>query len=195
MSRGDERLLPVSELRLVGEHNQANALAALALGEQMGLPMISMLNTLRHFSGLPHRTQWVADIDGVVWYNDSKGTNVGATISAIQGFSNPVILIAGGQGKGADFSPLRDAVAANTRAVILLGEDAPKIEKALANSVPVTCVKDMESAVRTAQSQSHPGDVVLLSPACASFDMYADFEARGDAFISAVNALKKGEAS
>jgi UDP-N-acetylmuramoylalanine--D-glutamate ligase len=195
LTRGSERLLPVSELRLAGEHNQANVLAALALGEQVGLPMIAMLDAVRNFTGLPHRTQWVADIYDVAWYNDSKGTNVGATLSAIQGFSSTVVLIAGGQGKGADFSPLRDAVAAKARAVILLGEDASVIESAIAGVVPVILVKDMEGAVNEARSLSQPGDVVLLSPACASFDMYAGFEARGDAFIRAVHNLQNRELS
>ena len=195
LTRGSERLLPVSELRLSGEHNQANALAALALGEQVGLPMIAMLDALRDFAGLPHRTQWVANIDDVAWYNDSKGTNVGATVAAIQGFSQPVVLIAGGQGKGADFSSLRAAVKEKARAVILMGEDASRIESALAGVAPVTHVKDMKAAVDKAYSLSRSGDVVLLSPACASFDMYAGFEARGDAFVGAVYDLKNGEAS
>ncbi len=190
LARGSERLLPVSELRLTGEHNQANALAALAMGEQVGLPMIAMLDGLRHFAGLPHRTQWVASIDGVAWYNDSKGTNVGATIAAIQGFSQPVVLIAGGQGKGADFTSLREVVKKKSRAVVLMGEDAQQIEHVLAEVVPVTCVKDMGDAVNKAHALSMAGDVVLLSPACASFDMYADFEARGDAFVSAVHHLQ-----
>ena len=195
LARGSERLLPVSELRLTGEHNQANALAALAMGEQVGLPMIAMLDALRHFAGLPHRTQWVASVDGVDWYNDSKRTNVGATVAAIQGFSQPVVLIAGGQGKGADFSSLREAVKEKVRAVVLMGEDAPRIESALAGVVPVTCVKGMEDAVNKAHALSRSGDVVLLSPACASFDMYAGFEVRGDAFIGAVRDMQNGEAS
>ncbi len=190
LARGGERLLPVSELRIAGKHNQANALAALALGEQVGLPMIAMLDALRNYTGLPHRTQWVASIDDVSWVNDSKGTNVGATLSAIQGFSQPVVLIAGGQGKGADFTSLREVVKEKSRAVVLMGEDASRIESALAGVVPVTCVKNMESAVREAFSLSQPGDVVLLSPACASFDMYSGFEARGEAFINAVRHLQ-----
>ncbi len=195
LARGSERLLPVNELRLTGEHNQANALAALALGEQVGLPVIAMLNALRNFAGLPHRTQWVANIDDVDWYNDSKGTNVGATVAAIRGFPQPVVLIAGGQSKGADFTSLREVAKGKVRAVVLFGEDALRIESVLADVVPVTCVGDMESAVSKAHSLSQSGDVVLLSPACASFDMYAGFEARGDAFISAVHDLKHGEAS
>jgi len=188
--RGSERLLPVSELRLAGEHNQANALAALAMGEQVGLPMIAMLDACRHFAGLPHRTQWVASIDDVAWYNDSKGTNVGATIAAIQGFSQPVVLIAGGQGKGADFSSLREAVKEKVRAVILMGEDASLIEGMLADVAPIAHVNDMKAAVMKAHSLSQAGDVVLLSPACASFDMYAGFEARGNAFVDAVYELQ-----
>ncbi len=195
LARGSERLLPVSELCLAGEHNQANVLAALALGEQAGLSMIAMLEAIRNFTGLPHRTQWVANINDVAWYNDSKGTNVGATLSAIQGFSQPVVLIAGGQGKGADFSSMRETVASKARAVILLGEDASKIENALTGVVPITCVDDMKAAVNKAFSLAKSGDVVLLSPACASFDMYSGFEARGEAFVNAVNNLQNGEAS
>lgn len=190
LARGQEPLLPINELRIAGEHNQANALAALALGEQIGLPMIAMLNALRQFKGLPHRTQWVADINGVSWFNDSKGTNVGATLSAIRGFTQPVVLIAGGQGKGADFSPLRDAVAEKVRAVILLGEDASLIEQALAKTVPLYRVMNLDDAVLQAHAVAQPGDVVLLSPACASFDMFSGFEARGDAFVSAVLRLQ-----
>ena len=193
--RGSKRLLPVSELRIAGEHNQANVLAALALGEQVGLSMIAMMDAIRNFTGLPHRTQWVANINDVAWYNDSKGTNIGATLSAIRGFSQPVVLIAGGQGKGADFSVMRETVASKVRAVILLGEDASKIENALTSAVPITCVNDMEAAVNKAFSLAESGDVVLLSPACASFDMYSGFEARGEAFVNAVNKLQNGRGS
>jgi UDP-N-acetylmuramoylalanine--D-glutamate ligase len=195
LARGNKRLIPISGLRLSGEHNQANALAALALGEQAGLSMVAMLDALRHFVGLPHRTQWIADINDVAWYNDSKGTNLGATLSATQGFPQPIVLIAGGQSKGADFSSLCEVAAAKTRAVILLGEDAAKIENVLAGVVPVICVKNMEDAVKEAFSQARSGDVVLLSPACASFDMYPGYEARGDAFVSAVHNLRKGISS
>ena len=190
LARGQEPLLPVDELRIAGEHNQANALAALALGDQIGLPMIAMLNALREFKGLPHRTQWVADINSVSWFNDSKGTNVGATISAIRGFTQPVVLIAGGQGKGADFSSLREAVTEKVRAVILFGEDAQLIEAALANTVLLHRVLNLDEAVLKAHAIAQPGDVVLLSPACASFDMFSGFEARGDAFMNAVLRLQ-----
>ena len=190
LAQGCKPLLSVSELRIAGEHNQANALAALALGSAMGIPMDAMLSTLKTFSGLPHRTQWVAEIIGVRWYNDSKGTNVGATLSAIQGLSGPLILIAGGQGKGADFMPLRAAVKDKVRAVVLIGEDASKIEHALVGVAPMTHAGDMVAAVQQAQALAQQGDSVLLSPACASFDMYAGYADRGDAFVQAVHSLQ-----
>jgi len=186
---GERPLMPVRELRMAGRHNQANALAALALGEAVGLPMESMLATLRRFAGLWHRTQWVAEIDGVRWYNDSKGTNVGATLAAIDGLDAPQVLIMGGQGKGADFAPLRAALARKGRAAVLMGEAAEEIAHALDGVVPVQRAADMEEAVAKACALAEPGDVVLLSPACASFDMFDGFAARGDAFILAVRAL------
>lgn len=189
LARGEQRLLAVDDLRLAGEHNQANALAALALGEALGLPLPAMLSTLQTFSGLPHRVQFVASAEGVSWLNDSKGTNVGATLAAIQGLQGPLILIAGGQGKGADFSSLREAVQDKVRTVILLGEDAALIEAALAGVVPVQYVSTMSAAVAAAHAIARPGDTVLLSPACASFDMFAGFAARGDVFMAAVHAL------
>jgi len=195
LAQANKPLLAVSELRIAGEHNQANALAALALGRVMNLPMDAMLSALRTFSGLPHRTQWVAEINGVRWYNDSKGTNVGATLSAIQGLSGALVLIAGGQCKDADFTPLRAAVKDKVRAVVLMGEDAPQIEQALAGVASITHVGDMVDAVRQAQALAQPGDSVLLSPACASFDMYAGYAARGDAFVQAVHALQVGAQS
>lgn len=197
LARGTAALLPVSKMRMVGDHAHANALAALALGEVMGLPMDDMLASLKVFSGLAHRTQFVAEVDGVCWINDSKGTNVGATIAAVQGLSGPLILIAGGQGKGADFSPLASAMKNNVRNVILLGEDAALIEKVLADVVSVSRVDSMQEAVAQAQVLAQAGDTVLLSPACASFDMFSGFEARGDAFMDAVRALsiKQGNAS
>jgi len=193
LARGDQRLMPVDELRMAGEHSQANALAALALGEALHLPLPSMLSALRTFTGLPHRLQFVAKSEGVTWLNDSKGTNVGATLAAIQGLQGPLILIAGGQGKGADFSPLRDAVKNKVRAVILLGEDAALLETALADVVPVQRVKDMSAAVVQAHGLAKAGDTVLLSPACASFDMFAGFAARGDAFMAAVHDVIREE--
>lgn len=196
LARGTQALLPVAQVRMAGKHAQANALAALALGTVMGLSMADMLATLKTFAGLPHRTQFVEKMDGVRWINDSKGTNVGATLSAVQGLTGPLILIAGGQGKGADFSPLATAVKDKVRTVILLGEDAALIDKALSGVVSVLRVTSMEEAVTQAHQLAQSGDTVLLSPACASFDMFSGFEARGDAFMAAVRALpsKKGDA-
>lgn len=193
---GTQTLLPAAQVNMPGRHGQSNALAALALSKAMGLPMEAVLPTLKTFSGLPHRTQVVAKIDDVRWINDSKGTNVGATLSAVQGLTGPLILIAGGQGKGADFSPLAAAVKDKVRSVILMGEDAALMEKALADAAPVLRVSSMEEAVAQAQSLAQAGDTVLLSPACASFDMFSGFAARGDAFMDAVHDLsaKQGDA-
>lgn len=191
--RDEQRLLPVDEMRMVGEHNQANALAALALGEALNLSLPSMLNALKTFSGLPHRLQFVMKAEGVTWLNDSKGTNVGATLAAIEGLQGPLILIAGGQAKGADFSPLRDAMKDKVRTVILLGEDADLIEAALADVVAVQHVTNMSAAVAKANQLAESGDTVLLSPACASFDMFSGFAARGDAFMAAVHDVRDGE--
>lgn len=175
-------LLAVSELSLSGRHNAANALAALALGHAMGLPESGMLEALRTFRGLPHRTEWVGRAGSVDWYNDSKGTNVGATVAAIEGMDKPVVLIAGGDGKDADFEPLRPALAQRGRAVVLIGRDAPRIESAVADAVPVRRAADLREAVQLAATLAKPGDVVLFSPACASFDMFDDYEQRGECF-------------
>lgn len=191
LAKGQMPLMPVRELRMAGRHNQANALAALAVGETVGLSIAAMLTTLRRFTGLRHRTQWVAEVDGVRWYNDSKGTNVGATLAAIEGLDGPLVLIAGGQGKGADFVSLRTALAGKGRAAVLMGEAADIIELSLDGVVPVQRAGDMADAVARARVLAQPGDVVLLSPACASFDMFDGFKARGDAFILAVRALEE----
>jgi UDP-N-acetylmuramoylalanine--D-glutamate ligase len=190
LARGEELLLPAGEVLIPGMHNLSNALAALALGESMGLPMLSMLSTLRTFAGLPHRMQHVATIGGIQWFNDSKGTNVGATVSALLGMPGPKILIAGGDGKGADFTPLREVVIANNvRAVVLIGRDAPLIEKALKGVVKIQHANDMTAAVKTARAVANAGDSVILSPACASFDMFNNFQHRGDVFTAAVKEL------
>ncbi|WP_455211351.1 UDP-N-acetylmuramoyl-L-alanine--D-glutamate ligase [Kaarinaea lacus] len=187
---GNNPLLNTQALRIAGKHNQANALAALALGEAMRIPMGAMLNVLREFPGLPHRTQWVATINGVNWYNDSKGTNVGATVAAVAGMPGSKVLIAGGDGKGADFTPLKDmAIHHNVKAVVLIGRDAPAIAKALNKAVSVSFATDMLDAVNQANELAHPGDCVLLSPACASFDMFDNYVARGHAFELAVKRL------
>lgn len=192
LAYGDEPLIAVRELRMVGEHNQANALAALALGKTIGLPMTPMLDTLRRFAGLPHRTQWVAKIDGVDWYNDSKGTNIGATCAALQGMNCPLVLIAGGQSKGADFADLRKAITDKVRAVVVMGEDASMISAEVGDLVSVVFAHDMADAVQQAKALVQSGDAVLLSPACASFDMFAGFEARGEAFMVEVRKLMHG---
>lgn len=183
---GAETLMQVSSLRISGRHNVANALAALALGAAVNLPLAAMLTTLRAYTGLPHRTQWVAQRDGVTWYNDSKGTNVGATLAALSGMPGQVVLIAGGEGKGADFSPLRAIAATKARAIVLIGRDAALIEAALADAAPVYHAVSMEAAVAQARAVAQAGDAVLLSPACASFDMFDNYEHRGQVFTAAV---------
>jgi len=191
LAHGDQPLLPAADLGIAGRHNLANALAALALGSACDLPAGAMLEALRSFRGLPHRSVLVGSRDGVRWYDDSKGTNPGATVAALDGLLEPgsparVVLIAGGDGKGADFSPLGSAVERAARAVVLIGRDAPLIERALAGRVPVLQAANMTDAVRLAAGAAQPGDCVLLSPACASFDMFDNYEHRGRVFTQAV---------
>jgi UDP-N-acetylmuramoylalanine--D-glutamate ligase len=179
LAHGNQRLLPVNELRIAGRHNVANALAALALGYAIELPMPAMLEALR-----------VAEIGGVNWYNDSKATNVGATVSAIEGMPGPKLLIAGGEGKDADFSPLREAVHNNkVHSVILIGRDADLLAKAIGDAATIKRADSLEKAVRQAHKLAHVGDSVLLSPACASFDMFHNYEHRGEVFATAVETL------
>jgi UDP-N-acetylmuramoylalanine--D-glutamate ligase len=187
LCRGAETLMAATEVRMPGRHNLANALAALALGDAVGLPLSAMMQALRTFPGLPHRCQWVAEIDGVNYYEDSKGTNVGATLAALQGMpGEKVVLIAGGQGKGQDFTPLKETVASRARAVILMGEDARMLEQALRGCATIEFATSMEEAVRLAAEAALPSDSVLLSPACASFDMFSNYVERGEAFSAAV---------
>jgi UDP-N-acetylmuramoylalanine--D-glutamate ligase len=224
--QGERFLLPVSALPLAGLHNAANAMAALALCVALGFDAAALLPALRSFRGLPHRVEKIADLDGVTWYDDSKGTNVGATVAALNGIGGQlaaqnshlpspgreagrdgalllatgyqndrkIILIAGGDGKGQDFSPLKKAVARHARAAVLIGRDGPLIEKAMAAAPGVTIesAADMEDAVRRAHALAQPGDAVLLSPACASFDMFRNYEHRAQVFVAAVRALKGG---
>lgn len=198
LGKGLTPLLPVSQMQLSGGHNQANALAALALGEAVGLSVESMLQTLRRFGGLEHRCQWVRDLDAVAYYNDSKGTNVGATLAAITGLgpdlSGKIILIAGGDGKGADFSALAEPMRRWGRAAWLIGRDAEAIDAVLQAHTHCQRVPTLEAAVQAAQQLAQAGDLVLLSPACASFDMFQGFEHRGQCFVRAVQALMPREA-
>lgn len=191
---GERPLLRVDELLIPGRHNQANALAALAMGTALGLDEAAMLTALRGFRGLPHRTEFIAEIDGVRWYNDSKGTNIGACIAALEGLHTDAaprtVLIAGGDCKEADFSELAAVIERCARQVILIGRDAPLIEQALAGRVPVQRAADLEMAVQHAAELAGPGDRVLLSPACASFDMFSGYAQRGEHFIAAVRSLR-----
>ncbi|WP_070884237.1 UDP-N-acetylmuramoyl-L-alanine--D-glutamate ligase [Pseudomonas sp. D1-3] len=188
-----DALLPVRELKVRGAHNQSNALAALALGHAVGLPMAAMLDTLKAFTGLAHRCQWVGERAGVSYYDDSKATNVGAALAAIEGLgadiAGKLVLIAGGDGKGADFSSLRKPVAAHCRAVVLLGRDADKLAAVLDGAVDILRVDSLQAAVEQAARLAQGGDAVLLSPACASLDMFKNFEERGRLFAQAVEAL------
>lgn len=193
LAKGDELLMPVSDVKQIGRHNLSNSLAALALGEVAGLKMPAMLKVLREFAGMEHRTQWVSEINQINFYNDSKGTNVGATLSALSGLSGKTVLIAGGQGKGADFLPLKSVIVEKARAVILIGEDAEKISAVVDVSVPQMFVNTMQEAVQQAYAfaDKEAGDNVLLSPACASFDMFENYIKRGQFFIEAVNNLEQ----
>jgi len=196
LAQGDQKLIKVSQLRVAGLHNAANALAALALARAIDLPYEPLLRALTQFEGLPHRVQKVAEIDGVVFYDDSKGTNVGATVAALSGMRQKVVLIAGGDGKGQDFGPLGLAVAARARAVVLIGRDSEKIARSIESSgVPMQRARTMEEAVRMSLTAARKGDAVLLSPACASFDMFRDYEHRARVFIEAVRRLGEGGAA
>ena len=223
LAQGDHLLLPLSELPLAGLHNAANAMAALALCTGIGFTAEAMLPALRSFRGLPHRVEKIAEIDGVAWYDDSKGTNVGATVAALNGLGGQlaaldsrlpptgrevgregsqlanaqnhhdrkVVVILGGDGKQQDFTPLRDAVAKHVRAAILIGRDGPQIGKAIETSgVRIETAGDMDDAVRRAAALAQPGDAALLSPACASFDMFHNYEHRAQVFVAAVKALR-----
>ena len=187
---GSEQLISVSELKIKGKHNVVNALAALALGKEANIPLDGMLKALKQFPGLAHRSQWVAEKNGVAWYNDSKATNVGAAIAAIDGVdAKKVILIAGGQSKGQDFSPLKNVVKDKVKHLILLGEDAELLNAELSEYTEVTFVETLMQAVDKAYEVATPGDAVLLSPACASFDMFTGYEQRGDLFVAAVKEI------
>lgn len=190
LARGDSVLLAVSELALFGRHNQANALAALAAGELLGLDQQAMLQVLCEFPGLPHRMQFVRRVSAVDYVNDSKATNVAAAIASIQSVDGMLVLIAGGEGKGGDFTALAEPLENKLRAAVLIGKDAEAIEAGLDTIMPTYFARDMDDAVQQAAAFAEGDDTVLLAPACASFDQFDNYAARGDAFCKAVGALR-----
>ncbi|MFW1984015.1 UDP-N-acetylmuramoyl-L-alanine--D-glutamate ligase [Acinetobacter guillouiae] len=196
LARGRERLLKSSEMYIQGTHNVANALACLALGEAIGLPMDKMLETLKTFKGLEHRCEFVKEVNGVRYYNDSKGTNIGATLAALDGLGaaieaqgGQVAIILGGQGKGQDFTALRESLQKYAKVAVLIGEDRSIIENAIAGTTTLLHAASLQQAVELCQQHTHAQDVVLLSPACASFDMFTGYPERGHRFVEYVNAL------
>lgn len=189
LAAGETRLLDAGTLRLAGRHNQANVLAALAVAGAAGWDLERCAGAAARFQGLPHRMEPVAEIRGVRWVNDSKATNVGATVAALSGAGTPVVLIAGGDGKGADFTPLRPALVEHARALVLFGRDAARIDAAVGDGVAKCRVQNLDQAVQKAADLAVSGDTVLLSPACASYDQFADYEQRGEAFRAAVGRL------
>ena len=200
LASGQRKICKASQLKITGKHNVANALAAAALCCAIGIEKSTLKLALQAFKGLPHRVEWVANIDDVDYYDDSKGTNVGATCAAISGMTKndnghnqlqKVVLIAGGDGKGQDFAPLAAAVKANSRAVVLIGRDAKLIENVLLpTQVPLYHAVDLPEAVNIAKKLANPGDAVLLSPACASFDMFKNYVQRAEVFVAAVRQLE-----
>jgi UDP-N-acetylmuramoylalanine--D-glutamate ligase len=189
LTRAGTPLMPVADLKIRGLHNAANALAALALGEALALPLPAMLEELASFAGLPHRSQWVADVAGVTYIDDSKGTNVGATLAAVAGMPGPLVMIAGGDGKNQDFAPLAAAFRGKVRHAVLIGRDAPLLARSLAGVCTLETCASLPQAVRAAARAALPGDTVLLSPACASLDMFRDYRERGAVFCQAVQEL------
>lgn len=193
LAHGTENIMPISEAKLKGIHNWMNILAASALARLAGISYNAIKNALREFSGLAHRCEFIRNLDEVDWVNDSKGTNVGATVAAINGLgdsiSGKIILIAGGQGKGADFSELKQVVAKHVRVIIVIGEDAELITNSLQGIVEIFAADSMKGAVVKGHELAQPGDMVLLSPACASFDMFRDYNHRGEVFTEEVGNL------
>ncbi len=189
LTRAGEPLLALKELKIQGLHNAANALAALALGEALALPGAAMLKELRSFEGLPHRSQWVADVRGVRYVDDSKGTNVGATLAAVAGMAGPLVMILGGEGKNQDFAPLAAGFRGKVRHAVLIGRDAAVLEHALRGVCALERAVSLPDAVRAAAAAARAGDTVLLSPACASLDMFTDYAHRGAVFAQAVAEL------
>ena len=188
LQRGAEDLCDTKTLRIYGSHNWANALAALALAEAAGIPRAASLKALQEFPGLPHRCEFVAEVGGARYFNDSKGTNVGSTVAALKGLPAPIVWLAGGQGKGQSFLELREVLAQKGRAAILFGEDASKIEQDIYGALPVYRETDLFQALRRARGLAERGDAVLLSPACASFDQFKNYVDRGQKFAAEVRS-------
>lgn len=184
LMHGKHRLMPLASLRIQGLHNAANALAALALANAAGIPRAPSLQALAEFAGLPHRCEFVAARNGVTWLNDSKGTNVGSTLAALNGLGAPIVWLGGGQGKGQDFRPLAATLARTGRAAVLFGADAEAIEQAIFGALPVYREPDMQAALTRAKAIARPADRVLLSPACASFDQFRNYVERGERFAA-----------
>lgn len=194
LMKGDSKLMKLRDIPLTGLHNVKNVLSAFALVECLDLPLVDLVSAVKGFKGLDHRMQTIADCDGVLWVNDSKATNIGATATALKNIENNIVWIAGGQSKGAEFDELKTAINDQVKHLILIGEDADKIESALKNLVPISHANSMQDAVQMAAEFAAKNDVVLLSPACASFDMFSSFEHRGNEFAKCVNALISGGA-
>ncbi|MDH5552496.1 MAG: UDP-N-acetylmuramoyl-L-alanine--D-glutamate ligase, partial [Nitrosomonas sp.] len=191
LMQGKTCLLKTSELVVAGLHNAVNALAALAICRAINLPFEPLLQALREFRGLPHRMEKVAIFNGVTFFDDSKSTNVGATVAALNGIKQKVILIAGGEGKGQNFSPLSQPVSESARAVVLIGKDAQRIATAIDGSeVPIHFAETMQEAMQISFLLAQSGDVVLLSPACASFDMFKNYIHRAEVFVAAVKEIE-----
>lgn len=188
-----EPWINVNQLKISGRHNWANCLAAMALANTLDISRDAIINAMIEFKGIPHRGEWIAEIDGVEWVNDTKATNVGAALASIEGRDRPIILIAGGQSKNADMSVLYQAIKQQVKLVLLMGVDADRIEQAWQSAAPIERVDNMAVAVARANQQAVSGDCVLLAPACASFDMYPKFEARGDDFSNHVKQLQHDE--
>ena len=190
LKQGNEDLIATQDIPLQGLHNAANVMAAVALCEAVGLQREALIEHVKTFQGLPHRVEKIGEKNGVVFIDDSKGTNVGATAAAIAGLQNPLFVILGGMGKGQDFTPLRDALAGKAKGVFLIGIDAPQIRRDLDGcGLNLTDCATLEEAVQTAYAQAEAGDIVLLSPACASFDMFKGYAHRSEVFIEAFKAL------
>lgn len=189
LMKGDSKLMKLNDVPLTGLHNVKNVLSAFALVDSFDLALNELVSAVKEFKGLAHRMQTIARHNNVLWVNDSKATNIGATVTALNNVENNVVWIAGGQGKGADFNELKAAITGHVKHLVLIGEDAPQIDAAIGDLLPVSHANSMQAAVEMAATIAFDNDVVLLSPACASFDMFTSFEHRGDEFANCVESL------